>query len=309
MVGSPRDLARVLREKWQVFRLYAGDQSLAVPLLRWGLWAIRCLLRWSAIVEIPGYDMRLVLLPRWKGCWKKIYAFRDRFFKISDPELDLVRMVLRPGDVFVDAGAYHGWYSLVASGAVGGTGLVLAFEPNLEAFAVLERNVALSGQRNIRIFHLALAKATSTVWLYKGPGDESPSALAYVPGGAGRELVLARRLDDVLAELQVSRVALMKLDVQGAEADLLEGAMRTLKQSRPALIFEVDPDAARRMGVSHQAAWGVLMGLGYQFFKFVDGTLVPLAVFPTVPEGTFCNIVAIPHGQERWALPNPVTRS
>ena len=302
-------IAQVWREKWRAFSYYRGRHPLLATLLRWCAWGLRCVVRRPVVIEIPRFGMRLFLLPRWKGCWKAIYVFRERFFEISDPELDLVRTILRPGDVFVDAGAYHGWYSLIAGGAVGGTGLVLAFEPNPEAFAVLERNIALSGQHNIRIFRLALAGAAGTVWLYKGPGDESPSALAYVPGGAGRESVLARRLDDVLAELQVSRVALMKLDVQGAETDLLKGAMGALKQSRPALIFEVDPDAARHMGVSHQAAWEVLTGLGYQFFRFLDGTLVPLTAFPTVPEGTFLNIVALPHGQERWALPSAATRS
>jgi len=236
--------------------------------------------------------MRLYLLPKWKGCWKAIYVFRERFFEISDPELELVRQTLKPGDVFIDAGAYHGWYALVASKAVGESGLVLAFEPNPTAYATLQRNVAVSGRRNIRVFNIALSSTSGRAWLYKGPGDESPSALAYVPRGVGREQVTTRRLDDVLAEAEIQRVALMKLDVQGSEVDVLHGALGALRQSWPLLIFEVDPEAARLMGVLPRAAWDVLTTLGYAFFRFQESALVPLGEFPELQEGVFLNVVA-----------------
>lgn len=288
--------AHVLHGKWKSFSFYRGGHSLLKTLLLWGVWAIRCLLKWPAIVDIPQYGMRLYLLPRWKGCWKAIYVFRERFFKISDPELEVVRQALKPGDVFIDAGAYHGWYALVASKVVGESGVVLAFEPNPMAYATLVRNVTESGRRNIRTFNMALSSTNGSVWLYKGPGDESPSGLAYVPGGLGREQVTAKRLDDVLAEAEIRRVTLMKLDVQGSEVNVLRGAMGAISQSRPLLIFEVDPAAARRMSVSPRAAWDLLAALGYSFFRVSGDALAILHEFPALQEGAFLNIVAAPSG-------------
>lgn len=292
-------IGHTLRGKWRAFSYYRGRRSLLGTLLRWGFWGIHCLLKWPAVADVPTYGMRLYLLPRWKGCWKAIYVFRERFFKISDPELDLVKKILKPGDVFIDAGAYHGWYALVASRTVGESGLVLAFEPNPEAFATLTRNIGVNGRLNIRALNVALSNTNGNVWLYKGPGDESPSALAQVPGGNGREQVTARRLDDVLAEANIQRVALMKIDVQGSEADLLHGAMVALRDWRPFLVFEVDPDAARYMGVSPRTAWDLLATLGYVFFRVQDGALIPLSEFPTLQEGTFLNVIASPDGHER----------
>lgn len=287
-------MAQTLRTKWQVFSYYAGGRHRSSALLRWAVWGLHCLLRLSAVVTLAGLGFRLHLSPRWKGCWKAIFVFRERFLEISDPEIEFVRRSLMPGSVFIDAGAYHGWYALAASQVVGETGLVLAFEPNPDTFAILMRNVSLNGRRNLRAFNVALSDVDGTVWLYRGPGDEASSALAQVAGGAGQDRVSAKRLDEVLADLHVSRVDVMKIDVQGAEARVFRGAMTTLRSSRPLLIFEVDPDAANNMGVSTREAWDVLAGLGYGFFRRASASLEPLREFPTVPEGTFLNVVAIP---------------
>jgi len=227
-------------------------------------------------------------------------VFRERFFEISDPELALLDRFLKPQDVFIDAGAYHGWYSLVASRIVGETGLVLAFEPNSESYKILERNIALSRRRNVRALKVALASRNRIAWLYSGPGDGSQSALAAVPGGGGREQVQARRLDDVLRPLHIRRVALMKLDVQGAEADLLAGAMDILTHARPVLIFEIDPWAARNMDVPEQATWSLLANLGYSFFRLFEGVLVQLHDFPTLQTSTFLNVLAVPKDHQVW---------
>lgn len=296
-VKSPRDIAPVLREKWRAFRFYAGDQPLAGPLFRWGLWAIRCLLRWPAIVEIPRYEMRLVLLPRWKGCWKPIYVFRERFFEVADPELAYVQRRLRPGDVFVDAGAYHGWYTLLASRAVGLRGRVIAFEPNPDAFKILTRNLALNGCGNVSALDVALAGVDVSVSLFTTPDDGVASSLGKVQGWEREVRVSARRLDAVLKEMDIQHVTLLKIDVEGAESDLLNGAAATLTTSRPAVIFEVNPAAARNTGVPEHAAWDLLAGMGYRFFTVSGTALVPLMRFTAPRPGTVLNVVAI-HGEQ-----------
>ncbi len=291
-------VGKIWWEKWQAFSLYRGRDSLFRALLRWCIWGLRCALKWPAVVDIAPYSMRLYLLPRWKGCWKAIFVFRERFFEISDPELEFVRRILKPGDIFIDVGSYHGWYALAASAVVGESGLVLAFEPNSHAYSILVRNIALSGRQNVRAFNIALSSTRGKAWLYTGPGDESSSALAFVPGGRGGEQVTASRLDDILAESNIREVSALKLDVQGSEAALLKGAMGALKRSRPVVVFEVDPDAAETMAVSPRGAWDLLASLGYAFFRFSDGALTPLPAFPKLQVGTFLNIVAVPPHQE-----------
>jgi len=285
---------RRLQEKRRAFLAHLGDQPLAPALLRWFGWALRCLSRQPAIVEIPRYGMRLFVSPQWKGCWKAIYVFRGRFFEVANPELEFVRGALKPGQVFVDAGAYHGWYAITASRIVGDFGRALAFEPNPDAHAVLVRNVELSRCPNLRVFEAALADAEGEAWLYKGPVDAGSSGLAPMEGWRGQAKVTVRRLDGVLAELGIPRVDMIKVDVQGAEASLLRGAMGMLQTSRPIVIFEIDPTASREMGASVSEAWDMLAHLGYRFFRYASAQLEPLAEFPVVPEGQWINAIAKP---------------
>jgi FkbM family methyltransferase len=245
--------------------------------------------------------MRLYLVPRWKGCWKSIFVFRERFFDISNPEWRFVERVLRPGGVFVDAGAFQGWYTLVASRVVGPEGLAVAFEPNPDAYAILKRNVALNGRRNVRIFNCALSDADGGAVLYRGPDDGVASSLGPVLGGKGQDQVTTRRLDDVVEELKIHKVDFVKIDVEGAEARLLGGAVDVLGKSTPVVLFEVYPAVARNMGVSERAAWDFLGNRGYAFFALAGTDLVPLPEFPSLQGGAFLNVVAIPQaaGVER----------
>lgn len=283
-----------LLEKRRAFLAHLGDQALAPALLRWFGWAARCLLARPAVVEIPRYGMRLLLIPHWKGCWKAIYVFRERFFQTADPELEFVRTVLKPGQVFVDAGAYHGWYAITASRIVGDLGRVLAFEPNPDAYALLVCNIALSGCPNVWTVEAALTDSEGDGLLYQGPVDGGSSGLAPMEGWRGQAKVALRRLDSVLAELGIRRVDMMKVDVQGAEASLLRGAMGMLQAWRPIIIFEIDATAAREMGVPTTEAWDLLVRFGYRFFRYVPPTLLPLSTFPEVAEGRWMNVIAQP---------------
>ncbi|MDR7485153.1 MAG: FkbM family methyltransferase [Armatimonadota bacterium] len=267
-------------------------------ILRWAAWGIRCLLGWPTTIAVPILGVRLYLLPQWRGCWKGIYVFRQRWFEVSEPELEFLKDLLKPGDIFIDAGAFHGWYTLLASRGVGTQGQVLAFEPNPDSFGVLKRNIDLNGCRNVRAFNVALSNAEERRWLYKGPNDGSQSSLAPVAGGIGRQEVRTRRLDDVMDELCLRRIDVMKIDVQGAEATVLEGATGVLQSSSPVIIFELAPGLARDMGLSERGVWDLLAVRGYRFYRLAKRRLQPLTDFPTLLEGQYINIIAIPGQRE-----------
>lgn len=294
-------LVWTLKGKWQAFSHYAGPHR-SSAFLRWFTWAARCLLRLPAVVDIPHYGMRLYLAPRWKGVWKAIFAFRERFFQMGEPELEFTRRSLKPGDVFVDAGAYHGWYALVASKAVGERGRVVAFEPNPDAFAVLGRNIDLNGRRNIHALNVALSNVDGRVRLYKGPTDGLASSLGQVAEHEGYVDVEARRLDGVLHELNIDRVACVKIDVEGFEAAALKGCLCLLRTSRPAIVLEINPATARIVGIPEREAWDLLEGLGYRLFRLSGTALVPLTEFPSVSGAASLNAIAI-HADSRPPAP------
>jgi len=148
------------------------------------------------------------------------------------------------GATVVDVGAHIGAFSLLAGRRVGPKGRVLAFEPSPKTYALLERNLRANGLPWIKARPVAIADADAEVDLYVAddPGN-NPSA-DTLTSRPGRRAVRVRtlRLDDVLAEENVERVDVLKIDAEGAELRVLDGAAKTLARTRR-LVMEVHPPA------------------------------------------------------------------
>ena len=221
-----------------------------------------------------------------------VYAFREMY----ERELLFLEKVLSPGDLFIDVGACYGIYSTVASTLVGGTGKVICFEPAREAFSVLRRNVDSNGLTNVALFRLALSDKKSKAFLHHH-ADPSRNSLARDPSETGSyEEVLIDTLDNLVNSRTSEKTRAIKLDVEGAEELVLRGADHLLRQSRPTVIFEVNPECAVRMGLSPHGSWFYLKGMGYDFFSLDNlGTLRPI-VEPPISGNV---IAAHPEGGDR----------
>ncbi|HEX2093817.1 MAG TPA: FkbM family methyltransferase [Longimicrobiaceae bacterium] len=145
--------------------------------------------------------------------------------------------LLRPGDLAVDVGANIGYMTGIMAARVGVAGRVLAFEPHPRIGAELERNLELfrrSGKvGEIRFFPVALSSRSGTSTMVDGAGFAENHGLARLVGeqeGDGGARVETRRLDELLPENEV--VALMKLDVEGHEEEVLRGAEEVLHARR-----------------------------------------------------------------------------
>jgi FkbM family methyltransferase len=151
----------------------------------------------------------------------------------------IIRAFLKTGDVFVDVGANIGYFSIIAGCSVGPSGLVLAFEPQARIRARLERNVSLNGYAQIRVRSEAVSDRAGTLRLID-PTQLGNDGLAHVERSpaAGGVAVSAVRLDEV-PELRRSCATLIKVDVEGHELEVFEGACGLLaRDDAPALVFE-----------------------------------------------------------------------
>jgi len=160
----------------------------------------------------------------------------------------LVREYLKPGDVFLDVGANIGYYSVIAGATVGPAGAVYAFEPSTRIRARLQRNVELNQMRQISIRGEAVTAGAGIVRLVE-PQGVGNDGLAYVQtnGDSSGIEVRAISLDD-LSEFSEHTPHLIKVDVEGGEADVFRGARGLLNRSdAPSIIFEsfeIQRDAA-----------------------------------------------------------------
>lgn len=147
---------------------------------------------------------------------------------------------LRPGDTVVDAGASIGFHSLLAGRLVGPGGTVVAFEPNPPDAASVRANADLNGLANVVVVEEALSSASATAFLDR-PGEATARLRRTATPGALQ--VQTTSLD---AYLTASRLApaVVKIDVEGHEAEVIEGMAATLARSRPVLIVEMHGDRA-----------------------------------------------------------------
>lgn len=150
------------------------------------------------------------------------------------------------GGTFVDVGAHVGWYSLKAAKAVGPRGRVIAIEPDHATLRKLRDNIRASGaEAVIVVVPVACYDSETTLPFYSAPrsntGESSLSLAAASQEGpiTASYPVRARRLDDILREVGVTRVDALKIDVEGAELHVLKGAVETLDRFRPEISVEV----------------------------------------------------------------------
>lgn len=207
--------------------------------------------------RVFGYRVRLELdeaIQRW------IYmgAFEPH-------ETSIVRGWLRPGMTFLDVGANVGYFSLLAASLVGKTGRVYAVEPSPYAHRRLEDTVRANGLSQLRVCPIGLSAGAGVLNLYLPPeadGFHSPTMSGDF-GGPVVE-VPVRRLDDSLDEWGVETVDLMKLDVEGHEPRVLEGASRVLSKGRiRAVVCEFNDYWLRQQGSSPEALYAMFEEAGF----------------------------------------------
>jgi FkbM family methyltransferase len=146
----------------------------------------------------------------------------------SDTLRHIVDDILRPGDTFIDVGANIGWYTMFAARAVGGSGRVIAVEPEPRARARLRRHVDWyleHHEANVTMLDVALSDAAGSTRLYvKDAYGECMSSIEYAPEGFEDAVeVETVTLDDLVRRCAIDAVRLMKVDVEGAEYAVLRG--------------------------------------------------------------------------------------
>ena len=146
---------------------------------------------------------------------------------------DLVK--LKPGDVFVDVGAHVGKYSLYAARQVGDSGLVIAIEPHPKNVENLRKGVMLNGFKNVRVVEKACSNRSGRAFLL----EYELSARHEITDKPTRLMVEIDTLDSILQGLRVDKVNMVKIDVNGHEYQVIEGARNTLKNHKPIILMEV----------------------------------------------------------------------
>lgn len=163
----------------------------------------------------------------------------ERYGESSELELELLRQLCGPGSVVFDVGANVGDHALPLARHVMPSGVVFAFEPVRVLFQTLCANIALNSLVNVECVNAAVGEASGHVLIpevdFSRAGNYGAFELAsFSQGRPVRKVTLDEFADGL------SRVDLVKIDVEGMESAVLAGARRLLATFRPLLYVEND---------------------------------------------------------------------
>jgi len=194
-----------------------------------------------------------------------------------------IERYLHPGDVAWDVGAFIGYHTLLMSRRVE-AGWVLALEPDPRNAERLRRNLALNGVTDVEILPVAAGARRREATLEPHPSHHSQTRV-QAAGGTPCEVI---PLDDLLGS--TSPPALVKVDVEGAEAEVLAGASKVLESARPVWCIELH-------GETDEAVIGILRKTGYSCYRLGKGVDAP----DDLPVGGPCHLLALPNERTpRW---------
>lgn len=169
---------------------------------------------------------------------------RQIYLRRFEPmETKIMSAMVERGKVCVDVGANIGYYTALMAHGVGDKGAVVAFEPGRQIRPWLKVNIDINKYcEKVLLIDKAVSNIEGTVVFYECEDAAYSSTLEgatdYVPERR-RYNVETVRLDDVLAELgYMQKVGMIKIDVEGGESPVIDGAWQLLAESRPVLMVE-----------------------------------------------------------------------
>jgi len=192
-----------------------------------------------------------------------------------DPLIPHIAPLIRPGDTVVDVGAFIGDHTVAYSHAVGPKGKVFAYEPNPDAFKCLVHNT--NGMGNVFGFCHGLGRSDGIAGLV---GSYASSYISHNNAEQG-PIIQVRRLDNDLPLL--TQLDFMKIDVEGYELNVLEGAEQLIEKFHPVMVVEINPEALGRQRTTPEDVVGWMVRHGYQ-----------VSVLYRHPESPFYDILCVP---------------
>jgi FkbM family methyltransferase len=203
---------------------------------------------------INGDDIRFP--PRWSRYYPRDYQPHTHAF---------LRRHCRVGTLALDVGAHIGLFTVLMARCVGARGRVIAFEPAPRTAAALASVLQLNGCTDVvAVRQEAVTRESGYATLFV-TSDVVSNANSTVPlaSAATKLAVEASKVNDIVAEY-VEDISCIKIDVEGAEFDVIVGALSTLRHHRPALAIDVHPELLAATGASLGGLWDVLTDEGYE---------------------------------------------
>lgn len=188
---------------------------------------------------------------------------------VIDPAEEFAYSFLNKGDILIDVGANIGCVTAAGSLAVGATGRVYAIEPHPQTFACLQKTVRINDCGNVRALNVALGAAAGMVHFTDERRKDDNNCVALAADSAIE--VPCQTLTSVVHEHAIPHIALLKIDVEGFEMQVLEGAAEILNRV-DCIYVEVLDHNLRKFGSSADSLLAFLQQHGFTCYRLCGDT-------------------------------------
>ncbi|MEM9276109.1 MAG: FkbM family methyltransferase [Cyanobacteria bacterium P01_F01_bin.143] len=152
----------------------------------------------------------------------------------------LFQTLIKDDDLVMDIGANIGCTSILFGELAD---QVISFEPSPTTFNLLQKNIQQSGLENITLHNYALGSSNITSQITYSPANRSGGFISNktrISTGHVTEKIEARRLDDIIDNLEIQKIDFIKIDVEGFEKEVIEGARNAIERFRPIIVLELN---------------------------------------------------------------------
>jgi FkbM family methyltransferase len=204
--------------------------------------------------------------------YSEVASFALNEMMAGGDEVRVMRLAMSKGDTFLEVGANHGAFSVMASTMVGSEGAVIAFEPQPELAGFIRKSFEANHFRNGTVFQMALSDHEGEATFYIPVHSGFAGVYQGFSGkGSHKKInVPLARLDHQLKNMNVPGQLFIKLDVEGSELPFLCGAENTVRERRPLILMEINPDSAAAAGYTVADLIAKLKALGYSRLAEMD---------------------------------------
>jgi FkbM family methyltransferase len=177
---------------------------------------------------------------------------------------------VKNGDYVLDVGANIGFHTLYFAELTGVNGKVFSFEPIPVNFNALQSNIKLNQFPQITAINKALGNTNSPMEIHVDQDAQNPGAFNLLDKGPKNTVIDCIKGDDFLDRNQIEKIDFIKIDVEGFEYEVFKGLSKTIKNSKPIIIFEYDYNYQHKLNDNPKIIFEFLTQFGYQFFT-IDG--------------------------------------
>lgn len=170
-------------------------------------------------------------------------------------------------DVFIDVGANLGYYIIVCAPLVN---RIVAFEPVSITYNYCKENIILNQLKNVDLYQYGLWHEEATLDIRLDISSMMSASISQDSGASYVEPIRCVSLDNMIksGELQLPRLDVIKMDIEGAEASALKGMQQTIMQFRPKILMELNRPALERFGKTINDIWEFFDSISYKIAAF-----------------------------------------